>query len=134
MVNYKLLKKQKEFIEIPHNYPLDVAIYQGGFGSGKTWCGSLLGILLAHKYAGSRGLVGAKEYEHQEKLQELCLNVLDTYSKLLLYQKQLDLYTKMLTLEEDNLTLRKRLFEAKEISKIELDDEEIKVNKIKSQI
>ena len=63
MVNYKLLKKQKEFIEIPHNYPLDVAIYQGGFGSGKTWCGSLLGILLAHKYAGSRGLVGAKEYE-----------------------------------------------------------------------
>lgn len=63
MVNYKLLKKQKEFIEIPHNYPLDVAIYQGGFGSGKTWCGSLLGILLAHKYPGSRGLVGAKEYE-----------------------------------------------------------------------
>lgn len=63
MVNYKLLKKQKEFIEIPHNYPLDVAIYQGGFGSGKTWCGSLLGILLAHKYSGSRGLVGAKEYE-----------------------------------------------------------------------
>lgn len=82
----------------------------------------------------SKEEVGAKEYEHQEKLQELCLNVLDTYSKLLLYQKQLDLYTKMLALEEDNLTLKKRLFEAKEISKIELDDEEIKVNKIKSQI
>lgn len=63
MVNYKLLPKQKEFIEIPHNYPLDVAIYQGGFGSGKTWCGSLLGILMAYKYPGSRGLVGAKEYE-----------------------------------------------------------------------
>ena len=63
MVNYKLLDKQKEFIEIPHHYPLDVAIYQGGYGSGKTWCGALLGILLAKKYAGSRGLVGAKEYE-----------------------------------------------------------------------
>lgn len=63
MVNYKLLDKQKEFIEIPHNYPLDVAIYQGGYGSGKTWCGALLGIMLAKKYAGSRGLVGAKEYE-----------------------------------------------------------------------
>ena len=63
MVNYKLLKKQKEFLEIPHNYPLDVAMYQGGYGSGKTWCGSLLGILLAHKYPASRGLVGAKEYE-----------------------------------------------------------------------
>lgn len=63
MVNYKLLDKQKEFIEIPHNNPLDVAIYQGGYGSGKTWCGALLGIMLAKKYPGSRGLVGAKEYE-----------------------------------------------------------------------
>ena len=63
MVKYKLLDKQKEFIEIPHSQSLDVAIYQGGYGSGKTWCGSLLGILLAKKYPGSRGLVGAKEYE-----------------------------------------------------------------------
>ena len=63
MVSYKLLSKQREFIEIPHKNLLDVAIYQGGFGSGKTWCGSLLGILLARKYPGCRGLVGAKEYE-----------------------------------------------------------------------
>ena len=63
MVKYMLLNKQKEFIEIPHSNALDVAIYQGGFGSGKTWCGSLLGILLARKYPGCRGLVGAKEYE-----------------------------------------------------------------------
>ena len=63
LVKYKLLDKQKEFIEIPHSNSLDVAIYQGGFGSGKTWCGSLLGILLAKKYPGCRGLVGAKEYE-----------------------------------------------------------------------
>lgn len=48
---------------VPHNNSLDVAIYQGGYGSGKTWCGSLLGILLAKKYPGCRGLVGAKEYE-----------------------------------------------------------------------
>ena len=60
---YKLLDKQKEFIEIPHNNALDVAIYQGGYGSGKTWCGSLLGILLAMKYPNSKGMVGAKEYE-----------------------------------------------------------------------
>ena len=63
MTKYKLLEKQKELIEIPHNESLDVAIYQGGYGSGKTWCGSLLGILLARKYPGCRGLVGAKEYE-----------------------------------------------------------------------
>lgn len=63
MANYKLLDKQKEFFHIPHSNPLDVVIYQGGYGSGKTWCGSLLGLLLAKKYPGSKGLVGAKEYE-----------------------------------------------------------------------
>ena len=61
-MEYTLLEKQKEFIEIPHNEELDVAIYQGGYGSGKTWCGSLLGILLATKYPKSKGLVCAKEY------------------------------------------------------------------------
>ena len=68
MVKYKLLDKQKEFIEIPHSNQLDVAIYQGGFGSGKTWCGSLLGILLARKYPGCRGLVGAKNMNLSGKL------------------------------------------------------------------
>ena len=36
MVNYKLLEKQREFMEISHSNALDVAMYQGGFGSGKT--------------------------------------------------------------------------------------------------
>ena len=62
-MKYNLLDKQREFIEIPHDNPLDVAIYQGGYGSGKTWCGALLGLMLARKYPGSRGLVGAREYE-----------------------------------------------------------------------
>ena len=62
-MKYTLLPKQKEFIEVPHNEDLDVVMYQGGFGSGKTWCGALLGIMLARKYPGCRGLVGAKEYE-----------------------------------------------------------------------
>lgn len=59
---YKLLKAQREFLEIPHNYSLDVAVYQGGYGSGKTFAGSLLGILLALKFPGIRGLVGAQTY------------------------------------------------------------------------
>ena len=63
MVNYELLKAQEEFLHIPHNHNLDVAIYQGGYGSGKTWAGSLLGILLSMKYPGCVGLVGANEYE-----------------------------------------------------------------------
>ncbi len=62
-MKYTLLSKQKEFMEIPHNNPLDIAIYQGGYGSGKSWCGALLGILLAKKYPGCKSLVGAKEYE-----------------------------------------------------------------------
>lgn len=57
-----LLPAQKEYFEIPHNNPIDIAVYQGGFGSGKTFCGSLLGILLAIKYPGIRGLVGALTY------------------------------------------------------------------------
>lgn len=61
-MEYKLLKAQREFLEIPHNYTLDVAVYQGGYGSGKTFAGSLLGILLALKYPGIRGLVGAQTY------------------------------------------------------------------------
>ena len=63
MAEYELLKAQEEFLNIPHKYNLDVAVYQGGYGSGKTWAGSLLGILLATKYPCSIGLVGAKEYE-----------------------------------------------------------------------
>lgn len=59
---YNLLPGQREFFEIPHDNGLDVALYQGGFGSGKTFSGSLLGILLCQKYPGIRGLCGAQTY------------------------------------------------------------------------
>ncbi len=39
-----------------------MCVYQGGFGSGKTWAGSLLGVLLALKFPGIVGLVGAQTY------------------------------------------------------------------------
>ncbi len=61
-MKYNLLQAQREFLEIPHDYSLDVAVYQGGYGSGKTFSGSLLGILLCLKFAGIRGLVGAQTY------------------------------------------------------------------------
>lgn len=61
-MKYDLLPAQKEFMLIPHNYPRDIALYQGGYGSGKTFCGSLLGILIAMKYPGIVGLVGALTY------------------------------------------------------------------------
>lgn len=61
-MKYKLLDAQRKFLEIPHSYSLDVAVYQGGYGSGKTFAGALLGILLALKFPGIRGLVGAQTY------------------------------------------------------------------------
>lgn len=38
---------------------IDVSLYQGGFGSGKTFVGSLRGLWFAFNFAGSTGLVGA---------------------------------------------------------------------------
>lgn len=61
-MRYKLLDAQRKFLEIPHDYSLDVAVYQGGYGSGKTFAGALLGILLAVKFPGVVGLVGAQTY------------------------------------------------------------------------
>lgn len=55
-----LLPAQKKFWEIPHNNSIDVALYQGGYGSGKTFSGSLLGLTLAIKYPRILGLVTAK--------------------------------------------------------------------------
>lgn len=57
-----LLPAQREYFEIPHNYPIDVAVYQGGYGSGKTFSGSLLGIMLCLRFPGITGLVGALTY------------------------------------------------------------------------
>lgn len=37
----------------------DISCYQGGMGSGKTYCGSLKGIYLCLRYPGIKGLVGA---------------------------------------------------------------------------
>ena len=45
-MKYKLLDAQRRFLEIPHEFSLDVAVYQGGYGSGKTFAGALLGICL----------------------------------------------------------------------------------------
>lgn len=64
---YKLLPTQYKFaygydksqIDKNDNILLDVSLYQGGFGSGKTFIGSLRGLTYALQWAGCRGLVGA---------------------------------------------------------------------------
>lgn len=42
---------------------MDFALYKGGFGSGKTWIGSLRGLLFAFQWAGCTGLVGAQSQD-----------------------------------------------------------------------
>lgn len=41
---------------------LDIACYQGGFGSGKTFVAALLGLMLCARYPGIRGLVAGKTW------------------------------------------------------------------------
>lgn len=67
---YTLLPKQGEFLfgyklpDDPKKILNDISLYQGGMGSGKTFCGSLRGLTcFALKFAGCRGLVGAKSQD-----------------------------------------------------------------------
>lgn len=46
----------------PDDVRLDICVYQGGYGSGKTQSGMVLGNLLAQKYPKTNGLVVAKTY------------------------------------------------------------------------
>lgn len=68
---YTLLPKQYEFLygfdrsllNNPKKIYNDISLYQGGFGSGKTFCGSLRGLCYALMWGGCRGLVGAKSQD-----------------------------------------------------------------------
>ena len=78
--------------------------------------------------------VKLKELENKEKLQELNLTLLDSYTKILITTKQIEINNEILALEENNLEMKERLFKAREISKTELNDERVKVKKLKSSI
>ena len=62
MLNVNLLPAQEEYMSITHPYTMDIACYQGGYGSGKTFCGTLLGVLLCLQFPGIKGLVGAQTF------------------------------------------------------------------------
>ena len=75
-----------------------------------------------------------KELLVKEQLQELGLTLTDSYCKLLITKKQLDINKEILALEQDTLKMKERLFEAKELSKTELNDQKIKVKQIEKRI
>ena len=105
---------------------------------------SILGVVLTYNLFdfGVRGdtlkmakhEVAIKELERSEKLQELNLNVLDTYTKILIAKKQIDLNKDILSLYNKNLEIYKRLYNAKEISKTELNDMEVKAETARKHI
>lgn len=64
---YKILKAQKKFLHLPKDVKIDIAIYQGGYGSGKTFIGSYLSVELCLLYEGIKGIVGALDYSLLEK-------------------------------------------------------------------
>jgi outer membrane protein len=78
--------------------------------------------------------VKLKELEEQQQLQELNLNLLDNYSKILITGIQIELNKQILELAEKNLELKKRLRDAQEISSTELNDQQTEVNVLQSRI
>ena len=66
--------------------------------------------------------VSLKELELKEKLQELHLNLLDTYTKILITTRQIELNKEIISQYEKNLGYKERLVKAKEISKTDLND------------
>ena len=105
---------------------------------------SMLGITLSYNlfdFGMRRGRldiakedVKLKELEEKQQLQDLNLNLLDTYSKILVTGTQIELYKQILELQEKNLELKTRLCRAKEISTTELNDEAAQVNQIQGRI
>ena len=66
--------------------------------------------------------VKLRELETKQKLQDMNLTLLDSYTKILITSKQIEINREILDLSEKNLEMKERLFKAKDISKTELND------------
>ena len=75
-----------------------------------------------------------KELETKQKLQEMNLTLLDTYTKILVTSKQIELNQEILTIQQKDLELYERLYKAKEISKTQLNDAKAAISSTKSKI
>ena len=75
-----------------------------------------------------------KELLEKEQYQELELTIIDTYCKLLITKKQIDINKEILDLAKKNLEYKTRLFEAKEITKTELNEQLIEVQKYEKKL
>ncbi len=78
--------------------------------------------------------VESKKLKEEKALQELELTLIDTYTKILLARKQLDLNNQIYSLNESNLEMFKRLDKAKQIPKTDLNDRIFKYEKSKKTL
>ena len=78
--------------------------------------------------------VKLKELETKEKFQEMSMTLLDSYAKVLVTTKQIEINKEILALEEQNLEMKERLYKAHDISRTELNDERVKVTVIKNRL
>lgn len=75
-----------------------------------------------------------KELMIKSQFQDLDLTVIDTYCRLLVTKKQIALNEEVLKLAQKNLEMKERLFEAKELSKTELNDQKVLVQSVMQNI
>ena len=75
-----------------------------------------------------------RELLEKEQYQELELTMIDTYSKLYTLKNQIEINEEILKLAKKNLEYKTRLFEAKEIAKTELNDQNVEVQKLERKI
>lgn len=72
-----LLPKQWEVFNPSKDVDYDIALYQGGVGSGKTFLGALTGIMTCHANPGCTWLVGA------DTMSRLSITTAETYEEIL---------------------------------------------------
>ena len=78
--------------------------------------------------------VSNSEFKEIKAMQELHLNIVDSYSKILMTKKQLDLYKQINELDKENLDLTERLLKAKQISKTDYNDRKVKLGQSQNHI
>ena len=78
--------------------------------------------------------VQTKTIQEEKALQELELNLIDTYTKILLAYRQLNLTKEILVLDKANLDMVQSLYDAGQVNKTDINDREVKVRKAERQI
>jgi len=76
MANIDLMPMQRRILSMPEGVHADYALYQGGWGCGKSFTGALFGFLRCCQHPGSRGVVVS------DTLRRLKRTTLDSYRQL----------------------------------------------------